>query len=35
MLSVHDATGSCMDGEEGICVVVVKCRLIHVVTSNQ
>ena len=21
MLSVHDATGSCLDGEEGICVV--------------
>ena len=23
MLSVHGATGSCRDGEEGICVVVI------------
>ena len=34
MLSVHGATGSWLDGNEGICVVVVGCRLFHVITSS-
>ena len=33
-LSVHGATGSWMDGNEGICAVVVGCRLFRVITSS-
>ena len=33
-LSVHGATDSCMDENEEVCVVVVGCRLFHVVTSS-
>ena len=33
-LSVHGATGSWLDDNEAICVVVVGCRLFHIVTGS-
>ena len=33
-LSVHGATSSWLDGNEGIWAVVVGCRLFHIVTGS-